>query len=153
MSEQHQFFPSGIWEGTYKYPSEHDGSRHEMHFTLDFKDGSVTGTGSDDVGGFSWRGTYNTESFAVVMTKSYATHNVYYKGMADTIGIYGRWDLLNAQQTDRLKSAFGDSFGSFTADAHGGFHLWPRKGGEEAQEKEVAVKKKVSSLKPVLSTL
>ena len=142
MEEQHRFFPSGVWEGIYKYPSEHDGSRHEMHFTLNFKDGVVTGTGTDDVGGFSWRGTYDTESYAVVMTKSYTTHNVYYSGMADEIGIYGGWSLLNAQQTSRLESAFGNDWQTSMFDifssAKGGFHLWPRKGGEEAEEEEVA---------------
>ncbi len=153
MDEQHRFFPSGVWEGIYKYPSEHDGSRHEMHFTLNFKDGVVTGTGTDDVGGFSWRGTYDVASFAVVMTKSYSTHNVYYSGMADEIGIYGGWNLLNSQQTSRLKNAFGENWknalGDFAAGAKGGFHLWPRKGGEEAEEAEVEVKVKEVKMKPV----
>lgn len=153
MDEQHRFFPSGVWEGIYKYPSEHDGSRHEMHFTLNFKDGVVTGTGTDDVGGFSWRGTYDSESFAVVMTKSYTTHNVYYSGMADEIGIYGGWNLLNTQQTSRLKSVFGDNWrntlGDIAAGANGGFHLWPRKGGKEAEEAEVEVQVKEVTMKPV----
>jgi len=117
-----------------------------MHFTFNFKNGVVTGTGTDDIGGFSWRGTYDTESFAVVMTKSYATHNVYYRGMADEVGIYGGWSLLDTQQRSRLQSAFGDnwqqSMGNLFSGAKGGFHLWPRKGGEEAEEEEVAVQVK-----------
>ena len=151
MDEQHRFFPSGVWEGIYKYPSEHNGSRHEMHFTLNFKDGTVTGTGTDDVGGFSWRGTYNVDSFVVVMTKSYATHNVYYEGMADEIGIYGGWNLLSPRQASHLKSVLGESLKSNNvfAAATGGFHLWPRKGGEEAEEAAVEERVKVRKLTSV----
>lgn len=146
MDEQHRFFPSGVWEGIYKYPSDHDGSRHEMHFTLNFRDGVVTGTGSDDVGGFSWRGTYDVDSFEVMMTKSYGTHNVYYKGMADEVGIYGGWDLLNSTQVNHLKTILGNDWknalGDITAKAKGGFHLWPREGGEEAEEEEIEIQVK-----------
>ena len=145
MDEQHRYFPSGTWEGVYKYPGEHDGSRHQMHFTLSFKDGTVTGSGSDDVGGFSWRGTYDTESFRVVMTKSYATHNVYYSGIADEIGIYGGWNLLSARQKERMTEMYGDGWKndkSLSSISGGGFHLWPRKGEEEAEEVESAVKVK-----------
>ena len=56
------------------------------------------------------------------MVKNYSSYAVFYAGMADESGIYGRWSI--------------PPFSS------GGFHLWPRRGGEEAEEEEVAVKQK-----------
>lgn len=114
MNETHQYFPSGIWDGFYLYQSGADSTRHEMYFYLDFKDGVVTGSGSDDVGVFVWNGSYDTQSFVVRMTKHYRTHVVNYDGRADESGIYGRWDIRG--------------------DLSGGFHIWPRKGKEEEEE-------------------
>lgn len=121
-SEQHPYFPSGIWDGFYLYASGPQSHRHEMYFYLDFTDGHLTGSGSDDVGGFTWSGTYNTSTFVVRGVKQYSSHQVIYEGMADESGIYGRWSI--------------PPFSS------GGFHIWPRKGGEEAEEKKVKVKAK-----------
>lgn len=120
-SEQNPLFPSGIWEGFYLYTSGSDADRHAMNFRLDFRDGKITGSGSDDVGAFSWQGTYDTASLAVSLIKSYPTHSVFYQGMADTNGIYGTWHMVFMR---------------------GGFHIWPKENGEEAIEEEVTVEEK-----------
>ncbi len=114
MSEQHQYFPSGIWDGFYLYLSGPMSTRHEMYFHLDFSDGRVTGSGSDDVGVFTWEGTYDIKTFACQLTKRYVSHPVFYQGMADESGIYGQWSI------PPLLS--------------GGFHIWPRKGKVEEAE-------------------
>jgi len=134
-SEQNPYFPSGIWDGFYLYTSGPGSHRHNMFFHLDFADGHVTGSGSDTVGGFSWSGTYDATTFAVKMIKHYAGHEVFYDGMADESGIYGRWTI--------------------PPFSNGGFHIWPRKGGEAAEEAEVTVKvkakKKAKAKKKVLT--
>lgn len=118
-SEQHPYFPSGIWEGFYLYGSGASAHRHMMSFRLDFKDGKVTGSGSDDVGAFAWVGVYDATSMSVTLIKSYASHQVGYKGMADDSGIYGSWQMPMIR---------------------GGFHIWPKQGGEEALEEAVIEK-------------
>lgn len=112
-SEQHPYFPSGIWEGFYVYGSGPSAHRHSMSFSLDFKDGKVSGSGSDDVGALTWNGSYDVQSMAVSMVKQYHSHTVGYRGMADTSGIYGSWEMFSGR---------------------GGFHIWPKKTGEEAEE-------------------
>ncbi len=114
MAEQHKYFPSGIWDGFYLYGSGPASTRHEMYFHLNFSAGQVSGSGSDDVGTFTWSGNYNVKTYAVELVKSYATHRVFYRGMADENGIYGQWSIP-----------------AFTS---GGFHLWPRTGQEEEEE-------------------
>ena len=93
-----------------------------MQCQLNFREGKVTGGGSDDIGAFSWQGVYSTSGMFCRMVKQYATHVIFYDGMADESGIYGTWSQGNY----------------FT----GGFHLWPKSGGneEEAVEEKVNVK-------------
>jgi len=122
-TEHHPYFPSGIWDGFYLYASGPQSHRYEMYFYLDFTDGNVTGSGSDNVGSFTWNGSYDAKTFAVKLVKHYSSHVVHYDGMADESGIYGRWSILDANS--------------------GGFHIWPRKGGEKAEDAVVEVKKKV----------
>ena len=114
-SEKHPHFPSGEWEGFYlQY-----GSKYKMACNLDFKDGKVSGAGSDRVGPFRWDGSYNTEIGTCNMTKSYfGKHTVSYSGYADENGIWGKW------------MAF---FGSE------GFHIWPKDSGigDEIEEEIV----------------
>ena len=124
FSEQHPNFPSGDWEGFYLYAAGPSAKRHQMAFKLNFSDGVVTGSGSDEVGTFSWNGEYDTTSMVVRMVKKYPSHPVFYDGRADTNGIYGTWSL--------------ELFG------RGGFHIWPKKGEETAEE--VAIEKKKLSL-------
>jgi hypothetical protein len=126
MDEQHNYFPSGIWDGFYLYVDGPDTHRHEMYFYLDFKGGVVTGSGSDDVGGFTWSGTYDAETYLVAMSKQYSSHEVHYKGMADESGIYGQWRI--------------------PYNLSGGFHIWPRKGEEaEAEAIEISTEELVIS--------
>lgn len=119
--EQNPYFPSGEWEGFYLYSSGPDAARHPMAFRLNFRDGKVTGTGTDDVGPFSWRGSYDVVSLAVQLVKQYAGHTVNYRGIADDSGIYGSWELTFAR---------------------GGFHIWPKKEERENQQAEVEKKSK-----------
>ena len=124
-SEQHPNFPSGDWEGFYLYQGGPGAQRHPMSFELNFRQGKITGSGSDDVGPFSWEGSYDVLSMVVNMLKSYPSHQVLYSGMADTSGIYGSWQL------------------SF---ARGGFHIWPKNNEQEEQEEAVREKEKELSV-------
>ena len=81
---------------------------------LSFQAGKISGNGNDEVGTFSWRGTYDTKLLQVDMVKIYLTHEVAYRGFADENGIWGSWSL----------QASG-----------GGFHLWPK--NLDAAEEEV----------------
>jgi hypothetical protein len=92
-----------------------------MSFFLHFQKGKVTGSGSDDVGTFSWTGTYSTDTFHCKMTKRYPTHAVYYDGRADENGIYGTWTIGGYYK--------------------GGFHIWIKN-----VEEEKAVEKKSTAL-------
>ena len=127
MAETHPLFPSGPWEGFYLYPL--DVHQHRMEIWFQFNDGIITGGGSDDVNVFIWRGTYDTAALQCAMVKYYPTHTVQYQGHADENGIWGRWTLPGA--TD-------------------GFHIWPKKEGENreeaAQATETAKKPKVEEI-------
>jgi len=114
--ESNQLLPSGPWDGFYLYGSGVS-REHPMPSQFQFANGLITGAGSDDIGAFSWKGTYDLASMTCSMTKSYVTHTVDYQGHIDENGIWGTWRL---------------SFGS------GGFHLWPNKPAEEEEEAEVA---------------
>lgn len=114
--ETHPLFPSGIWEGFYTYQMGPDADQHNMHFSLNFKNEIITGSGSDDVGGFSWRGIYDRERMVCSITKAYATHTVDYLGNVDENGIWGTWTI------NWMK---------------GGFHIWPKTNNEQEVVKEV----------------
>ena len=115
--EQHPNFPSGEWEGFYIYGSGPGAAQHPMHFTLEFKEGKVHGGGGDDIGSFTWDGTYDVEAMQCTMTKTYATHQVFYQGHVDENGVWGQWRIFN----------------------RGGFHIWPK--GRGASNQAVEVKK------------
>ncbi len=87
-----------------------------MPSQLQFAKGMINGGGSDDVGSFSWRGTYDLGSMTCSMTKTYLTHTVDYQGHIDENGIWGTWRM---------------SFSS------GGFHLWPSSSAKSEEEAEV----------------
>lgn len=116
-TEQHPNFPSGAWEGFYLYADGPAANRHNMSFILNFRQGQIRGSGSDDIGPFTWAGAYDKGSMSVTMVKSYRTHKVAYSGMADTNGIYGTWEL---------------------PPGSGGFHIWPKK--QAASGKAMATK-------------
>jgi hypothetical protein len=96
-------FPSGEWTGFFLQPSQ---QRHPMSLHLHFHHGAFTGDGTDPVGPFSLRGTYDTHSGDVQFLKTYIRrHAVRYKGCNEGKGIWGLWSL----PSDR-----------------GGFHIWPK---------------------------
>lgn len=113
--EMHPLFPSGDWEGFYKYPYDFL-PPGQMNCFLNFSQGVITGGGSDEVGAFNWRGSYDTKALTCQMTKHYSSHTVDYQGYVDENGIWGNWRI--------------DDFN------RGGFHIWPKKGGEEEEEVE-----------------
>ncbi len=125
--ETHPQFPSGDWEGFFTYQTNTQGEKTAMALQLDFADGKVSGGGADTVGGFVWNGAYDTDTMRCKMTKSYTAHDVLYDGHVDENGIWGTW--------------FIPPF------IRGGFHIWPKKRGEERAAAEVKVKKKVKNKK------
>jgi hypothetical protein len=118
-TEQHPLFPSGPWNGFYTYVQGSTADQHHMPCTLDFVEGALHGRGSDDVGVFSFTGTYDTRSMTCQMTKKYATHTVDYQGCVDENGIWGSWTMHGWK---------------------GGFHLWPKEAKQEKEKESVAVK-------------
>lgn len=90
-----------------------------MTLSLTFKDGRVTGTGSDCVGDFVMRGTYDVHTGEVILHKHYRRYiAVFYKGFAERHlkGIWGTWEI---ETTDR-----------------GGFRIWPKKQGNDDESVE-----------------
>jgi len=119
--EQHPLFPSGEWEGFYKYKVFKE-IQCKMEFSLNFCDGVVTGAGSDNVGAFEWQGMYNKQQGTCKMTKFYVgEHAVFYDGNADENGIWGTW-IISTRCT-------------------GVFHIWPKKkngADEDSAEETIA---------------
>ena len=105
-TEKHPLFPSGEWEGFYTYAFGPDAHRNMMSFALTFKNKTVTGSGVDNISGFSWRGHYDTEQLRCGMHKRYPTHSVFYDGYVDKNGIWGTWEIPPYSK--------------------GGFHIWPK---------------------------
>ncbi len=123
--ETHKFLPSGEWEGFYCYT--HSTTKHKMAIHLTFKKGKVSGSGTDDVNYFSWKGNYDLEAFVITMVKTYPSHTVNYKGDIDENGIWGSWNI--------------------GAHSSGGFHIWPKK--QNADENENTLEQKVSLPKKI----
>ncbi|MGC1275368.1 MAG: hypothetical protein WBC44_16805 [Planctomycetaceae bacterium] len=111
-------FPSGPWEGYFLQRSV-DGTRRKMELDLTFRDGRVSGDGRDGVGPFTLTGGYETDDGKVWWTKRYPWHEVFYRGYAETKGIWGTWEI---ETHDR-----------------DGFHIWPkgsRAGDEQSERRE-----------------
>lgn len=121
----HPLLPNGAWDGFYTY-TQGPGDEHPMpsHFT--FSNSQIQGAGSDDVGGFSWRGTYDLTNMTCQLTKCYSTHSVDYSGFIDEQGIWGQWKLFRMT---------------------GWFHLWPAKSGKEEEEEVEATSKMLLKVK------
>ncbi|MEM9835516.1 MAG: hypothetical protein AAF828_03385 [Bacteroidota bacterium] len=117
MNEPHHLFPSGQWSGFYTYANGPTARQSPMPCVLNFADGKLWGSGTDEVGSFNWQGSYDTMSLSCQMIKIYVTHSVNYVGHVDENGIWGRWTLSSLS---------------------GGFHLWPNESAESAEEEEVA---------------
>jgi hypothetical protein len=116
-------FASGPWHGYFVYTS--NPQRWKMDLDLRFANGLLQGGGSDAVGSFTLRGSYDVESLEVSWVKSYATHDVSYRGFREGRGIWGTWTI----QSDRT----------------GGFMIWPKGLGGEAQERVYAEAKEPES--------
>ncbi len=113
--------PSGPWHGFYTDPRLP--GRHFMDLVLEFRGGTISGEGIDDVSPFVIRGGYDAETLACHWTKSYqgrARHSVYYSGAWDLGSIYGTWEL------------------GLIFKARGGFRIWPGARGEGATMEEEA---------------
>ena len=108
-------FPSGPWTGFYAYSPQ---DRHRMDLHLEFHNGRVRGTGSDDLGRFLIHGHYDESRRECYWLKRYlGAHEVYYQGYREGKGIWGRWEI--------------------GALSSGGFHIWPV-GAEEGETESVA---------------
>ncbi len=118
--ESHPLFPSGEWEGFYTYAMGSGADQHAMHLFLSFKNNAITGGGRDDVGSFTYKGSYSTEQLDCIMTKYYSTHSVSYVGQVDENGIWGMWRLYGLS---------------------GGFHIWPKTTGHNQKASEVETQK------------
>jgi len=118
----HDLFPSGPWTGFYNYSPK---DKHRMDLDLTFAAGRMSGDGNDDLGQFTIRGRYDTNSLECSWTKTYVgAHSVFYRGFREGRGIWGTWEI--------------------TLETHGGFHIWPKRTGEgeagtESIEKAEAV--------------
>ena len=110
----HDLFPSGPWTGFYNYSPK---DKHRMDLDLTFAGGRLSGDGNDDVGRFMIHGRYDEKSLECSWTKTYVgKHDVAYRGFREGKGIWGRWEI----------SLF----------AHGGFHIWPKRAGEDEGKTE-----------------
>jgi hypothetical protein len=102
-------FPSGPWQGFFLQWWFR--GRQPTSMRLSWRDGDLTGTGSDWVGPYTIEGQYDRESGRCAWTKQYlGKHSVCYRGVNDGRGIWGVWEirLLGGLYLDR-----------------GGFHIWP----------------------------
>ena len=105
-------FPSGEWSGFF-IQQEFGLGRQRMSLELEFKNGTVRGSGSDVIGEFRMRGQYHTKTGEVNLLKQYlGQHSVFYRGYAHSgnKGIWGVWSI--------------EYWGT------GGFHIWPRGTGD-----------------------
>ena len=110
-------FKSGRYRGFY---IQH-GLRSRQDMTLTFAEGKVTGWGSDPVGRFDVRGSYDLERGRATMSKQYpGAHRVDYDATAEVHnGLWGLW---------QIRGWFGD---------RGGFQLWPIDAKSEGREQEL----------------
>lgn len=104
-------FPTGEWTGTYTQFSR----RFRQDLFLSFRDGVVTGAGTDPIGLFKIRGGFAAGTRRVWWTKTYpGRHDVAYQGVCCPDGIKGEWTISTFDR--------------------GAFHLWPVGRGEGAVE-------------------
>ncbi|OHB74246.1 MAG: hypothetical protein A2Z34_00650 [Planctomycetes bacterium RBG_16_59_8] len=81
---------SGLWQGFYTYIGY--SSHCEMVADLTFRNGRVTGSGTDRNGWFIITGRYSDAAGDCLMTKTYPEyHDVFYKGHISNDEIMGAW--------------------------------------------------------------
>jgi len=114
-------FPSGEWTGFWLQRAY--AGRQWMRLFLTFKDGVVSGAGSDRIGDFDMRGTYDLVTGACSIAKTYhGAHAVEYDGKNEGDGQW-IWGLWHIRAFDR-----------------GGFHLWPAGEDDPTQQRLKAEK-------------
>jgi hypothetical protein len=114
-------FPSGEWTGFWLQRAY--AGRQWMRLFLTFKEGFITGAGSDRIGDFDMRGTYDLVTGACSIAKTYhGAHAVEYEGRNEGDGLW-IWGLWTIRPFDR-----------------GGFHLWPAGEDDPTQRRLKAAK-------------
>jgi hypothetical protein len=119
-NEKDKGFPSGNWAGFWTQPRSV--RFHRMALDLKFNNGRISGSGVDEVGNFSIRGSYNLESRKCSWLKKYISHSVSYSGQQQGRCIAGAWDIPGVWS--------------------GTFRIWP--GGASALEEEFFLKEEAS---------
>jgi hypothetical protein len=115
-----------LWTGFYIYQGRQD--RHRTDLALEFGKGVITGEGVDDIGVFVVRGRYEDGTKECHWTKTYVgQHDVFYQGVREGKGIWGRWEIVNATS--------------------GGFKIWPLASG--ADDEGAGVEEKVEPVDAV----
>jgi len=110
----HDLFPCGPWTGFYNYSPK---DKHRMDLNGTFAAGKMSSGGNDDVGPFKIRGDYSAQTLECSWTKTdIGAHSVFYRGFRESKGIGGTWDMGPMN--------------------HGGFHIWPKRAGEDEGETE-----------------
>jgi hypothetical protein len=121
-------FPSGEWTGFWLQRAY--AGRQWMRLFLTFKDGVVSGAGSDRIGDFDMRGTYDLTTGACSIAKTYhGAHAVEYDGKNEGDGQW-IWGLWHIRAFDR-----------------GGFHLWPA-GEDDPTQRRLKASKDVELDRP-----
>jgi len=111
-------FPSGEWTGFWLQNDGLGPAKYRQDLHLTFRQGVMSGAGSDAIGRFAIRGRYDAEEREAWWSKQYlGGHAVYYHGYREIKGIWGTWDIHGWT---------------------GGFHIWPRREGEELAESVAA---------------
>ncbi|MDG2014024.1 MAG: hypothetical protein P8J33_10985 [Pirellulaceae bacterium] len=96
--------PSGEWTGFYL--EEHKPKRSWMHLYLHFEEHEIRGEGTDYVGPWLIKGTYDLENSICHWYKQYLKkHRVQYTGTITDSGIEGSWNIRDWNS--------------------GPFHIWP----------------------------
>ena len=95
--------PSGEWNGF--YIENYRAGKGWMHLYLTFEDGQIHGEGTDYVGPWVAKGSYDLDSGRCNWVKEYVgRHDVQYEGTISDKGILGEWTIFSS----------------------GPFHIWPR---------------------------
>jgi len=84
---------TGPWQGYWEQARY--GRQPMIDLVLSFAKGVIRGSGKDIVGRFTFHGSYDQATGAVVMTKQYlGAHAVDYRGQYDGEGtIFGHWSI------------------------------------------------------------
>jgi hypothetical protein len=102
-------FCSGAWTGFYL--QRWRPGRHTMTIDLNFRDRRLEADGVDDIGPFTFSGSYDLQNGKCNWTKQYlGKHQVSYAGINEGQGIWGVW------QISALWGLISD---------RGVFHIWP----------------------------